>query len=409
MEKSVESHKLAVLTQHPIQYHSPLYRRYNESERIDITVYYCSRRGVEAYSDEGLGGATVEWDRPLIEGYETHFLRNWSPQTPVEDGFFSLVNPAIVSKLFGRDFDALSVHGHNFFTYHLAFAAARLTGLPLFYSSDTHLLLDRPPLKRALRKPLLTLFYTQFQAFLSIGTKNREFYQAHGVPDEKIFHVPYTVDNEFFQSKALSGHERREFKRREGLDVDKPVILYVARLTERKRPGDLLEAFEQAAGSGLEAQLVYVGDGDIRGEMQRRAAKSSFADDINFMGFRNQSELPAWYSLADVFVLPSENEPWAVVVNEAMNGGTPVLATSDVGAAHDLVEPGKTGYMYEPGDVDQLGDYLQQTLADPEALARMGTAARQRISEWSYDEAVEGMERALDYVTGRRRKRWSTV
>lgn len=398
VDESQKVHHLGVVTQHPIQYHSPLYRRYNESDRIEVTVFYCCRRGIESYEAEKLGGAEVEWDIPLLEGYESVFLENMSPKTPVEDGFFSLINPSIIRQLLEHDLDALSVHGHNFATYHIAILATRILGIPVFTSSDTHLGLERPLLKRLLRKPLLSLFYKNFEAFLAIGEMNREFYKAHGVDEEEIFHVPYTVDNDFFQQRTLEASEIPEFKRRERLHVERPVVLYVSKLMERKRPGDLLEAYRRLRDRGGDAQLVFVGDGHQRALMERRADRSDYADDIHFMGFRNQSELPQWYSIGDVFVLPSENEPWGVVVNEVMNAGTPVISTTDVGSAHDLVEPGQTGYLYEPGDVAALTGHLERILEDEQLRKKMGRNCLERIDNWSYDQAVEGMERALDAV-----------
>ena len=65
--------------------------------------------------------------------------------------------------------------------------------------------------------------------------------------------------------------------------------------------------------------------------------------DVRFLGFRNQSEMPAFYDLCDLFVLPSHFEPWGLVINEAMNAGKPVIVSDCVGAAPDLVQTGRNG------------------------------------------------------------------
>jgi glycosyltransferase involved in cell wall biosynthesis len=389
-----ESHKLAILTQHPIPYHAALYREYAQSEKIDLTVFFCSRAGIESTVLEDMGNVEVQWDIPLLNGYESKFLTNVAPDEA--SGFFSLINPGIVSELIQGEFDALSVHGHNFLTYHFAILTARMIGVPVFMSADTHLLLDRPPLKRMLRGPLLGAFYSQIYAFLANGTKNRQFFRSFGIPAEQIFDVPYTVNNEFFQSNALDSQEARQFKESIGLDPSTPVVLYVSKFQARKRPEDLIRAFDRLISSGIDSQLVYVGDGEEFDKVKNYAFRHGLADKVLFAGFQKQVKLPKWYSIGDVFVLPSENEPWAVVVNEAMNFGLPVITTKDVGSAYDLVEQGETGFRYAVGDIDALTGHLQSLLVNQELRAHMSKKALNRIDNWSYREAVEGMEQALE-------------
>src|SRR5207244_3025893 len=100
-----------------------------------------------------------------------------------------------------------------------------------------------------------------------------------------------------------------------------------------KRPLDVLAAF-QALEHRDRAALLYVGDGPLRGTIEARAAGMA---NVKVTGFRNQTELPRAYAAADVLVLPSEFEPWGLVVNEALNFGLAVIASDRVGAAPDLV------------------------------------------------------------------------
>jgi glycosyltransferase involved in cell wall biosynthesis len=104
---------------------------------------------------------------------------------------------------------------------------------------------------------------------------------------------------------------------------------------------------------------------------------------VRFLGFANQSVLPELYRAADVFVLPSDYEPFGLVVNEAMLCQVPVIVSDRVGARFDLVREGETGYIFPCGDVNALAAMLTRALSDPPLLQRMGTAARQRMSSWS--------------------------
>src|SRR5436190_1319977 len=117
-------YKLAVLNTHPIQYFAPLYRRIARESEIDLTVYFCSHQGAEEYFDSGFG-ERVKWDRSLLDGYNHKFLKNWRAADRVA-GFWSLINPNIITELRQRRFDALWVNGHNHASYLIAILAARV-------------------------------------------------------------------------------------------------------------------------------------------------------------------------------------------------------------------------------------------------------------------------------------------
>jgi glycosyltransferase involved in cell wall biosynthesis len=94
-------------------------------------------------------------------------------------------------------------------------------------------------------------------------------------------------------------------------------------------------------------------------------------------------------------VLPSDYEPWGLVVNEAMASGTPVLASDRVGSARDLIEPGQNGWIFPAGDVAALAATLQAALADREALARAGALAAERMGRWDFEADLAGLRAAL--------------
>jgi glycosyltransferase involved in cell wall biosynthesis len=133
---------------------------------------------------------------------------------------------------------------------------------------------------------------------------------------------------------------------------------------------DLLRAFADAKLS--QAVLVFAGDGPQREELEAQAARLGLQQRVRFLGFVNQSQLPAIYTSADVMVLPSIYEPFAVVVNEAMCCGCPVMVSDRVGAARDLVAPVRADFVFQAGDTAALTRTLQTALADPKALRETG-------------------------------------
>jgi glycosyltransferase involved in cell wall biosynthesis len=116
---------------------------------------------------------------------------------------------------------------------------------------------------------------------------------------------------------------------------------------------------------------------------------------VRFLGFQNQSELPALYDLCDVFVLPSNREAFGLVVNEAMNAGKPVIASDQVGCWPDLVRPGINGAVFPAGDAAALAAALRPFLLDPALRERAGQASLDLINRWSFAEDLVGLRRAL--------------
>ncbi len=107
-----KKYRLAALISHPIQYFTPLYRRLSQEEDIDLTVYFCSRQGLDEYIDPGFG-RSVKWDIPLLDGYRHRFLSNVRRQDQV-GGFTSLINPGIVKEIVKGRYDALWLHGYAY-------------------------------------------------------------------------------------------------------------------------------------------------------------------------------------------------------------------------------------------------------------------------------------------------------
>ena len=164
------------------------------------------------------------------------------------------------------------------------------------------------------------------------------------------------------------------------------------------------EAYARLSKDGLSEPspyLLYVGEGKTRSALEARA-KSFGWSTVKFVGFKNQSELPAFLDVCDVFIIPSSFEPWGLIVNEVMNAGRSIIATDRVGAAYDLVRDGVNGYVYRAEDVTQLHSTLVEVLAKPLLRKKMGEASLGIIKQWSFEEDVQALREALDTVTPRR-------
>jgi glycosyltransferase involved in cell wall biosynthesis len=141
-----------------------------------------------------------------------------------------------------------------------------------------------------------------------------------------------------------------------------------------------------------------VGDGEERRKLEQQVSDNSeLRGAVQFLGFRNQTELPRYFDLCDIFVLPSRHEPWGLVVNEAMNAGRAVIVSDDVGCQQDLVREGETGAVFPAGDVHGLAAAIGRVLATPETAMRMGARGKAHIAQYSFDQDVAGLRAALAF------------
>jgi glycosyltransferase involved in cell wall biosynthesis len=293
------------------------------------------------------------------------------------------------------------VHGWSALSSWVAFAAAIGLGVPILVRGETNGLAEPNGLKGVVKRSVLGKLFRHVSAFLAIGQANAAFYRGYGVPETKIFLTPYSVDNDFFSlSPKQPPVDKRELRRVLGLPVNQPCVLFVGKLVEHKAPLDLMNAFAALSGC-RSASLAYVGDGPLRRELGQHATDLQL-DNVHFLGFRNQSELPNCYGAADVLVLPSHFEEWGLVINEAMCCGLPVVASRSVGAARDLVREGENGFTFCARDVRGLSEGLGELLSDESVRDRMGQRSREIISGWGIKETAAGIRGALDYVVARR-------
>ncbi|MBC7952356.1 MAG: glycosyltransferase family 4 protein [Rhodospirillaceae bacterium] len=363
--------RLLYMVSHPIQYQAPLLRRIAAEPGIQLRVVFEAVDSVGGYFDVGFG-TEVKWDVPLRGGYDSVCLDD------------TCLTKEIAAS------DVVWLHGWASGALLKALGIARAKGKPVLMRGENWdgAMPEQPGLKGWLRRRFHGWVFARCAGFLAIGSKNRDYYVARGVPPRSVFSVPYAVDNTFFASRATPS-EMAALRQQLALPPDRQVVLYCGKFMRRKRPDLLMRAWQHLPEP--RPVLLMVGDGEMRDELAAMAG-----DGVVFAGFRNQTQLPGLYALADVFVLPSEREPWGLAVNEAMACGTAVVVSDQVGSAFDLVDE-STGAVFPAGDQDALTHALARVLADG---AKRGANAQASMADWDFEADLRGLKEALAHVAG---------
>ncbi len=166
----------------------------------------------------------------------------------------------------------------------------------------------------------------------------------------------------------------------------------------RKHPDNLVEAARRLAKEGLAFDLVLAGNGEMQAELERLTAD---LPNVVMPGFINQQEMPTLLGACDIFALPSEDEPWGLIVNEAMCAGLPIVVSSEVGCAPDLVENGGNGHTFRARDIDGLTDALRPIVSDSILRKAMSLRSAEIIEKWSYRECLAGLREAFSKNCGK--------
>lgn len=364
--------RLLYLVSHPIQYQAPLLRLVAAEPGLDLRVLF-ERDTETGYHDPGFGRA-VRWDVPLRDGYD------------------SAVGGDLVAEIAAAD--VVWLHGWQGARMRRALMLARRFAKPVLMRGENtdDAMPDGAGPRGWLKRRWLAWVFARVDRFLAVGSANAAYYRARGVAEGCIDHVPYAVDNESFATAAARARSAEPALRRAlGLDPHRPVVLYAGKFIDRKNPHVLLEAWKRAPWPGRPPHLLFVGDGELRRRLEAAAEPG-----VVFAGFRNQSELPALYAMADVFVLAAEREPWGLAVNEAMACGTAVIVGDRVGAAADLVDS-TCGATVPAGDPDALAAALVDVLGRAETAGR---AAAAKVAGWNFAADLDGLRLALAAVRG---------
>jgi glycosyltransferase involved in cell wall biosynthesis len=384
--------KLAVLSTHPIQYHSAWFRALACRPELDVHVYYCHQATPRDQADAGFG-VEFDWDVPLLEGYRYTFLEN--EVSSGDQGEFGGEIKRIVQR---REYDAFLVNGWHYRSAWQAIWACWQSKVRVMVRGDSHLHTPRSPIKRALKSLSYRCFIPRFDACLAVGEWSREYFLHYGASQSRIFFVPHAIDSRRFQFETERLEPRRlELRKEMHLNENATVFVFSGKFIPKKRPVDFIDAIKTAVRCNPRIEGLMVGDGPLRLACEALVQEQSLP--IRFTGFLNQSQITEAYMASDALVLPSDGgETWGVVVNEAMACGRPCIVSDKVGCGPDLVIPQETGDIFPLGNIKALANSMLGWAGNPDHIISMGVAAQSRLKNYSIETAVDGVIASLSVV-----------
>jgi glycosyltransferase involved in cell wall biosynthesis len=366
--------RLAFIVERPTQFEVPFYRFAAADPVNSLRVVYTDPRFGDEVLDPELG-RTVSWGFPLLGGYEHAVCPAVGRSAWLE------------RELRRGELDLVIVNGYTQPAYREAARAARRAGIPTGLRLDS-VLWGNSLSRRIAKRLLFTLVLRRmYDLFFGTGTLTREYLRFFGVPARRTALFPYAVDVEAFaRASALSPEERAAARERLGVPRDARVLLAVTKLSPREAPWDLLRALARA--DAPDRWLVIAGDGPSRSALAAFAQAQGLTR-VRFLGYVPYSDLPALYAASDLFLHPVREERWGVSVAEALACGLPVVASSRVGAARDLLAAGRNGFTYPVGDDGALARRIDEALRlDPAAVRE---ASRAILARWDYAAAWQGL------------------
>lgn len=361
--KERKKKRLVVLATHPIQYYVPLYRQLANRGNLDIHVVFLSDAGAQQHEEPEFG-RVIQWDVPLLDGYPYTILQ---PGTSINKrNFLDRYDRSLTDVLSRLDPDWILVYGYAARMNWVASHWANKKGIKIVYTSDSNI---RDPKRRyftLLKQGVLRAYFSKIDRFLSVSDANEAYLKYFGVKEEKIRRVPFAIE--------LNRYNNKE-KYRDDAKYD---FIWAGKMIPIKRPKDMLLALASIAEEmGRPVTACMVGDGPLRKELELEAARLPKTCLVDFLGFVNQSEMPAVLMQAKSFVFSSEREAYGVIALEAAAAGLALIVADNIGCVGDssCVRPGENALTYRCGDIAGLAKQMVKIKTDHSRVEHMQKAS----------------------------------
>ncbi len=321
---------------------------------------------------------------------ETKFVETTKIETGYDRGFIA-VSPSIIGHLL--KFRPQIVFPQAFSLWTVLVVLLKPVGgwkIAIIYDGSSPNTDFRDSSFRTFVRRILAKFADAFVSNSQAG--KRYLVEALNVPEAEVFTRTYLVPDAETLLKPLSTNKV------ENLGLKQPIFLYVGRITARKGIKTLLEACAILKKQGYsDYTLLIVGKGDQQDELEAFIKEQDFPEQVNWVGWVDYGSLGAYFQQSDIFVFPTFEDVWGMVVPEAMVFGKPILCSNGA-ASCELVVEGENGYIFDPTNAQELSEKMRIFIDNPDLIESMGESSRQLISQKTPETAAKAYVEVTSFL-----------
>lgn len=345
---------------------------YNElGKEVDLTVVFEAKDA----SDQGI---RFNYNLDTIRNFKAIFLSEENIKEKKVDWS--------IFKYLRKDYDTIVLTSYSYLTEMMALIYLKLRGIPYYLSSDGGIIKYGENKIKCLYKKFLI---SGAKGYFSPSNQADQYLNYYGAPKDKMYRYPFTS---FMMSEQISSIPKEDEKRhiRENLGITKKyMVLGVGQFIHRKGWDLLIRAAAHISGDVCICIVGGVSDGSY----EKIAAESGVKAEIQYLPFMDKERVNLYYQAADVFVLPTREDIWGLVINEAMNYGLPVISTTSCIAALELVHDDENGFIIALDDekkaIEILADRLNLILQDSKLRKRYSEKSKMIIGKYSIEEMAK--------------------
>lgn len=287
--------------------------------------------------------------------------------------------------------DVILTSGYNDLALDLIVFLNKIKGKKTIFQTDTtYFDKQRSLLKEFFKRNLLKIFDYAF----CVGTAQINYLKTLNFNIERIFKVSwYAVDSEQILATFSESFAKR-INTIEKLNLMNKNFIYAGRLSAEKNLKTLISVFKEVKNNGgKDWGLIIVGDGADREELEKIVRVQNIPN-VFFAGGVFWKDVPKYYALSDVFILPSLSEPWGLVVNEAMICGLPVIVSKKAGSA-ELIKENENGFIFNPNDKSGLISIMLKFTNNEVDAKKMSESSKNMIKNYSPKKSAEGIIKSI--------------
>lgn len=356
--------KVLLITNMISPYRIPLFNIISEKGDFNFKVIALAER--EKNREWEFGKNKIKFDYQILPGWHWFI---WGKKREVAIHF----NRGVFKMLLEGSPDIVITSGYDSLAYWQAFLYCKIykkkfilwNGTTIFSSGSV----------QGIRGMLKRIIIRGADKYIAYGTKSKEYLEYFGAKTDDIYITTNSVDMDYFKLE-VNKYRNNNFlnKKREG--YPEILLLYVGQLIFRKGVLNVLKALKELNDNRI--GFLIVGNGPEEKDLKQYCRDNNLKN-IYFEGFKQQEELPEYYALADIFILPSFEEVWGLVVNEALASGLYVLSSKYAGVSYDLIKEGWNGEIFDPYDINKITSLIKNVRNNILEIRKK----REEISKWA--------------------------